>query len=262
MPSLPLETSSTNGANPPKQSGIDHLPPRRREDNGFDVDKVSSLLSGEKKPSRPPSSAPTAERPQAAAEAEADRLKPREPDAETRQRPALELDDEEAGEPQKSSKREGRTLDDYAKEKEISPREIYSLMVDLGIEGEAPVSIGALKDRFRESRNFEQERDDFEDWRSTSQNEIVNARNQMQDIMARLSRIVPSDVMAKAFSDMHLDMETHQKRQRGLLLEYFPQWRDVQQMNRDREELVEMIGSYGFSAADLDNVQDARIVKF
>jgi hypothetical protein len=177
-------------------------------------------------------------------------------------RPALELDDDDE---QSSPKRRkhGKTIADYAAELEVDPQELYSLSVPLGDDSDdQPLTIGEMKDRIKEVRDFDRRRDDFEDYRDQSLNEVANARQQIEGVLSRITQVIPPDQLASAFSDYQYSHEQQVSASRLQLREWFPEWDDVQVKTRDREKLDSFLGSYGFSRYEIDNLVDARLVRF
>ena len=178
-------------------------------------------------------------------------------------RPALEFDDDEdAGEDQPSKRRKkANLLEAYAEAHEIQPKELYDLEIGLE-EGDEPISIGALKDHYKETRDLERRRDEFEEWHAESQNEIIQSRAQIEGVLQRLTQVVPPEAMARAFADMQGDFQARTEKARGQLREWFPEWSDVQVKARDREKLETALATYGFSKFEVGAVSDARLVKF
>jgi hypothetical protein len=176
-------------------------------------------------------------------------------------RPALELDDDEADDDQPKRRKKAKTLQAFVEEHELEPKAIYDLEISLE-EGDEPVTIGKLKDHFKETRDLDQRRDEFEEWQTQSQNEVLTARMQIEQVLARVTDVVPPEVLARAFADMQADSTARLEKSRQQLAEWFPQWRDAQAKARDRERLEAALGSYGFSKFEVGAVQDARLVKF
>jgi hypothetical protein len=177
-------------------------------------------------------------------------------------RPALELDEDEReeGEGQKKRKKQ-KSVVDFAAEHEIEPKAIYELAVPLEA-GQEPVTVAALKDHYKATRDFETKRDEFEDWQQHAQGEVIQARSQLDDVVQRLTQVVPPDVLARAFTDMQADSAAALEKARGQLSEWFPEWSDVQVKIRDRTRLEEVLATYGFNKFEVGAVRDARLIKF
>lgn len=178
-------------------------------------------------------------------------------------RPALELTDDEREEDGVSRPKRKATVsvNDFAVEHEIEPKAIYDLAMPV-VTGEEPVTIQQLKDHYLQNRDFEQKRDDFEDWQTHVQGEVIQARQQIDDVLQRVTSVVPPEVLARAFADMQHDSEARLVKARSQLREWFPEWDDAQVKARDRQRLEEVLKTYGFSRIEVGNVNDARLIKF
>ena len=177
-------------------------------------------------------------------------------------RPALELDDDDDEERPKRRKHT-KSIADYAAELEVDPQELYALSVPMGDDpNEEPITIGAMKDKIKEVRDFERRRDEFEDYRDLSMNEVANARMQIEGVLSRITQVVSPEHLASVFADYQYSHEQQVRTSRAQLKEWFPEWDDVQVMTRDREKLDRFLGSYGFSRHEIDNLTDARLVRF
>ena len=160
---------------------------------------------------------------------------------------------------QKSKK--SKTISDLAEEMGVDPKELYEVSVAFDDDDE-PMSIGAMKDRIKEVRDFERSRDDFEDYRTDSMNEVLSARQQIDGVMQRIMQFIPQEQLQHAFGDY---MQQHQQRvgeARKQLREFFPEWSDASRMQADREALDEHLTTYGFTKFEVDNLQDARLIRF
>jgi hypothetical protein len=178
-------------------------------------------------------------------------------------RPALELDDDDdAGEPRDRQKRQRRSLQEIAEEAGVPLKRIYDAQVDTGIEGEEPVTVGTLKDHYRQTRDFQTQKDEFDHQQDTMQTEILAARSQVQGIADRLASIVGQETFQRILGDVQTDQRKVVEQSKKQLLEWYPQWTDVNVMQRDRERIERALGSYGWSKHDVASIADARIVKF
>lgn len=241
------------------------LPQPERKLGPTDYSKVNDILSGgppaDRKQAEPKTQAPTdpgaGDSGNKAPKPGADDVTPQSPP-----RPALELDDDDDdGEQPSKSKKRASSLEDFAAAHELKAKDIYDVEVQLG-EGFPSMTIGAMKDRVREYTAFETERDDFDDWRVTSQNEVMSARAQVEGVLQRLTRFIAPEQLAEAFADMRQDMQAAQQREQRRLAEFFPQWSDPDVQAADRQRLINHLGTYGFSELEVRNVPDARILKY
>jgi hypothetical protein len=184
-----------------------------------------------------------------------------ESSTEAPRRPALDLSEEDDEQITAARKRRGKTIAEYAQEKEVDPQELYKLAVPIGDEGET-LSIGELKDRVKEHADFNRRRDEFEEWRELAINEVASGRMQVNGLFQRLGQVLPRETIERLMVD-HEQTHTQQiASARTQLREWFPEWDDAQIKARDREKLDEHLGSYGFSRFEIENLSDPRLVRY
>lgn len=252
-----------------KQSGRAFNPGREtdKRGKGFDVDKAASLLGydvpDKKEPKSSPAdrSRPGDDRGKGGREADPDRNAPGR-ERENAIRPALDLDDDEQDPAVKAARKsKAKTLSDFADEMGLNAKDLYEIAIPFDDDDE-PMTIGALKDRVKEVRTFERDRDDFEDYRADSMNEVLTARQQIDGVMQRIMQFIPQDQLASAFGDYQQQHQQRVGEARKQLKEYFPEWSDASRMASDREELDSHLSSYGFSKFEVDALQDARLIRY
>jgi hypothetical protein len=176
-------------------------------------------------------------------------------------RPALELDEE--GEGDEPRRGRGKTIEQFCEEHELkSQKAIYNLEVAVDETGDERISLGALKDHYKEHRDLEARRDEFETWRIDAQGEVLQARTKIEGVLRRLPDYLPADVLARVSAEFDEDAAIQRERAQAQIREWFPEWRDVQVKARDREKLIGCLGTYGFSELEVGNVADARLIKF
>lgn len=175
-------------------------------------------------------------------------------------RPALEIDEEDEG----SDGREPgapKTLKEFADEHELSATELHKLSVSIDRDIE-PMTIEQMKARIKDMRNFETLRDDFEETRATQQNEILVARQQVEDVLQRLTEVVPPEHLARAFADMETAGAANLEKAKAQLNEWFPEWKEPARRVADRERLETVLATYGFTKFEVGAVRDPRLIKF
>lgn len=249
MSSTDFTSSSTTAAN--------STPPKNKQEQVKDLlmERATSGAPLQKKPDAASGAAP------AAPESRPTPADGHLPDAE---RPALELDDEDGVE--KAPKPQDKTLRDFAAEHGISVKALMSLIATDPGESDEPLSLGALRDHWKETKTFQQERDQFDDWRDTAQNEITVAQRQVQDIFERIAGLVPPQTLARVFSDAEYEHAERIKQAKAQTLEWFPEWRDPERMSIDRDRLVNLVSSYSGSKEKarhyVANIKDPIVIKF
>lgn len=180
-------------------------------------------------------------------------------------RPALDLSDEEDPFTEGEKPRRRKPLAAFMEKHGIGkPDQIYDLEVPFsdrdGIDG--TVTFGELKDHYKQSRNLVRERDDFEDYRTSVQNELITARQEMDVSMGLLRQTFGDDVLREIFPKAGQQLQQQALQGKRQLLEWFPEWDDAQVKAADRDKTAAMLKSYGFSDQEFSNVLDPRLIRF
>lgn len=174
-------------------------------------------------------------------------------------------DDEFYQEEQGSQQKQGRTkgaksLEDFAAELELKADDLLDLVIT-GEDGEEPMPVRAAIERLKEVKQFEQRRDEFEDYHANATQEIMSARQHMAGMIDRMRNLVEPEVMARVFADTLEDRKKHIEDNRKQLFEYVPEWRDP--TTRDGE-LKEMDGffqkMFQFGEGEIRQITDARLM--
>lgn len=252
-----MEAARAEQNRPPRQSG---RPIDAREVRGsIDMDAIKGLLSGEEGNDSGAGERPSRRSDDSAARRSDEAGNPdRTREDQDQNRAALELEDDEDDSVPK--KKRPKTLAQFAEENELEAAKLYDLHVAYD-DGES-VSLKDLKDHYRESGDLQRSRDDFEDYRTEAQNEVLLARQQIDGVLRRLTEVVPAEHLARAFSDYQADAAERARADKQKIREWFPEWDDVQVKAADKAKLTETLKSYGFSPYEVDTIQDARIIRF
>jgi hypothetical protein len=220
-------------------------------------EKVTALLRGEE-----PASPRIAPRDDADDGADDLAPEPRRKDAPREQPPeppGLEIDDDDEEQPKKKQQ---KTLRDFAAEHGFSVKALMSLIATESGESDEPLSFGQLRDHWKDTRQYQTERTEFDDWRSEAQNEITIARRQVQQIFERIAGIVPPQTLARVFSDAEFEHAETIKQAKAQLLEFYPEWRDPEKMGQARDAMAHHLSRWGFTRQDLATITSPMIIKY
>lgn len=152
-----------------------------------------------------------------------------------------------------------RTLKDAADRLGVEPDRLYDLEVTTG-DGET-VSLGELKDAWQDRAAAEREtaqRSDAIDERETALSRDAQRLGQM---VQELARTVGPQRLGQVAQLQEQHAQQVRAQERELMLHVLPELRDAARLDAFREELVEGLGAYGFTARDLD-ISDHRLVWF
>jgi len=164
-------------------------------------------------------------------------------------------DGEQAGEGEApGEKRELTTLVDAAKALGTSARKLYDLQIPIA-PGEEPVTLGELKDAYRNQSEWQQDFASRE--KSLSEREIRTA--QMQQDLAYLQEEIVSKVPPERLRYMQERQEAQLAIEGKLLQSKLPEFRDQHYFNNWRNEAVEYTGRFGFKPHELV-IQDHRLI--
>lgn len=135
---------------------------------------------------------------------------------------------------------------------------LYKLNVS--IDGhEEPVTVEMLKDSFKQRREFELDRIEFEETRTSQQAELLRAKTELNEILQSLPKnSVRPDVLQK----IRAKHEQTMKAERAKTLEAIPVWKDTDKRTADLAAMSEHLSQYGFSVDYLAQIQDHRLFPY
>ena len=119
------------------------------------------------------------------------------------------------------------------------------------------MTLGQVKDRFNDVLNVEQARASLADERTESQNEVLVARQELQNVIAMLGDSLSPELLQHA----RQANSTMIAQEAAEIVEILPQWKDNAVFQADRTNINELLASYGFSTAELSNLYDHRLIK-
>jgi hypothetical protein len=147
------------------------------------------------------------------------------------------------------------TLAEAAVKLGLTIEELYDLDVPLR-DGAEPIKLGAMKDKIQEAEGLDDLRVELDDRRSTFENDMLRARQELARVVELLPTVPPA--LIEQAQKAHLD---HTERERVALLTIKPEWRDASVFAIAKDAMLEVCAPYGFSRGDLDLVIDHRLTK-
>jgi len=167
-------------------------------------------------------------------------------------------DEKEASD--KRRQKRGKSLNDFAAEREIDAEELLNLVI-ADEDGEEPMSVKAAQKRLQEVKNFESRRDEFEDFHARATQELMSARGHMAGMIDKIRQLVEPDTMARVFSDTLEERRADVEHNRKLVFEYMPEWRDPTTRNHELEEMDKFfVKMFQFKPGEIRQVTDARLM--
>jgi hypothetical protein len=151
---------------------------------------------------------------------------------------------------------ETETPDDDAPEA-AKPEIDYEMAVPMP-DGLEPVTLGALKDHYQATKDFDTQRDTWESKRMASDNQLIAAKRELEQLAAMMGGIKP-----EALQFVRQQRALNRDEQVAKLVEVIPEWADSTVKKAAAAELVSMVQDYGISEAEfahIDNHQHLKIL--
>ena len=147
------------------------------------------------------------------------------------------------------------TIRELADQLSLDPSELYDVEIPLG-KGES-VTLGEMKDAFKEYGPLVEARETLDRERDEYQRSIMQTRAELNGILAVIPPELRQAVVANG-QQYNANWETQQREQ---VLEAIPEWKDPDNLAKDRDAIVNVGAEYGFSAAEMQYTQDSRTLR-
>ena len=173
-----------------------------------------------------------------------------EPAAEDLDDPGTGADD--AGGP---SGNEPVTLKELAESMELETRELYDVEISVGKD--ETITLGALKDSFKEFKTLKAGQAKFEERKTSSENEIMVAKRQIEQLVqigAQTGSINP-----QVLQQLEVIHGENVARERKAVLQAIPEWSDSVTREADFARIYPYAAQFGFSKLEVDNQLDHRV---
>ena len=147
------------------------------------------------------------------------------------------------------------TLAELAESAGITLDELYQLNVTLA-DGGGEMPLSKLKDNVTEGVRVEEMRETLTNDRSEFENEMIRARQELQEVVGLLPDL-PPEFLAKA-KQQHIN---HLDEERTAMLQIKPEWADPAKFQAAQDFMLTAVSDYGFNRADLNMISDHRLTK-
>ena len=147
-------------------------------------------------------------------------------------------------------------LSALAESLEIPLDELYAVEIPLGGD-DGSFTLGEVKDQMRELRSVAADRELLTQDQTSSENEKLVARQELQQVVAMLGDSISPQLLEHARQTLNVEVA----REREATFEAIPEWRDKETAERERSQINEFLRGYGFSKAELSQVYDHRLLK-
>ena len=122
-------------------------------------------------------------------------------------------------------------------------------------DGMENMTVGQLKDHFRDHQDLQQERSDWETYQNEQQLELMATRRQLVELADMLQ-----DVKPEVVDHVQQMMQRNDEQEAELLLKTFPAWADADKKAAARADQLETMKRYGFSEWEYSSIKDHRFI--
>ena len=144
------------------------------------------------------------------------------------------------------------TLKQLAEALEVEPSAIYDVELGDGL------TIGNLKDRFKDLQGIEALRADAEAFKTDSENELIRKRRELAVAQQNLGR----EPTAQEQREAQQAYESYVERETAETMRSIPDWREPSVLEGDREGMKGLLNENGISDVEFAQIADHRMVKF
>ena len=138
----------------------------------------------------------------------------------------------------------------------VEVKDLYATEVPLAF-GLEPMTIGQMKDQFQDLKTVQGKQDKYETERVTFENDMMRTRQ----VMAAMFDKIPPEIAQAARAEAESDYRDTLSRERSALIESIPEFSDPVKYQTSIKGMTGLVKEYGFSAHELGNVIDHRLVK-
>lgn len=170
-------------------------------------------------------------------------------------------DEEGAGASGEESGSENSTpskFNDLAGKLDMELDALYKLEISQAADG-TPVTIEDLKDRFTKHDDLSMREIEFEERRTTQESEILQAQEELRELMASLP---PKAISPEVLNKVRAKAEAQRTLEQQRTLELIPSWQDQDTRTADLTGMAEHLKQYGYPVDHLQRVADARQIKY
>lgn len=149
------------------------------------------------------------------------------------------------------------TFESLAERLGVKVEDLYAIEFPAAEDGSRH-TVGELKDMLAREGDFSTRELEFTERKAREENELMRARNQLQEILKGLpADSLSPETLRRAREELRITGE----RERAKVLEAIPEWADTEARESDMAGMSKHLEGYGFVRGDLDKVMDHRTLK-
>ena len=151
---------------------------------------------------------------------------------------------------------DGVSLKDIADKLGVEPKDLYDeLVIPLG--DDKTVTLGEFKDRVKELQDVDQVKQEVSDREADLERESLQMRAELNQLM----NMIPEEMREPLIRESTSRHANYLQEQQAAVLEAIPAWKDHDSLAKDRDAIVDLGNSYGFSSQEMTFTQDARVLR-
>jgi hypothetical protein len=139
----------------------------------------------------------------------------------------------------------------------VDPAKLYEVRIPLA-DGAEPVTLGQLKDAYRDAQALERERSELTEQRGHWHADQLRQQRELETILAAIKPDAVDPKLAQAVQAVNRERAS---REAEALFRTIPTWVDEKAREADLVQIVAHLKPYGITRQDLDAVTDHRILR-
>jgi hypothetical protein len=140
----------------------------------------------------------------------------------------------------------------------VEPDSLYDVTLPMP-DGAEPVTLGQLKDAFREGQALEVKQTELTKARAEWQADQIRQQREIDQLLAAMDPAAIKPEAAQAIQRVNAERLS---REREAILRAVPEWSDPAAVKADILGITAHLQPYGITAADLDAVTDHRLLRY
>lgn len=139
----------------------------------------------------------------------------------------------------------------------VDPAKLYDARIPLA-DGAEPVTLGQLKDAYRDAQALEAARSEVTKARGEWQADQLRQQRELDEILSAIRQDAIDPQLAQAVQKVNRERLS---REAEALFRTVPEWTDQKTRDADLVQMVDTLTPYGITRADLDAVTDHRVLR-
>jgi hypothetical protein len=139
----------------------------------------------------------------------------------------------------------------------VDPAKLYEVRIPLA-DGAEPVTLGQLKDAYRDAEAIEAQRGEVTKQRGEWHADQLRQQRELDEILSAITPDKVSPELAQAVQKVNRERLS---REAEALLRTVPEWTDAKTREADLVSMADTLTAYGITRADVDALTDHRVLR-